>query len=523
LPTIESHKKGKLLIAKIKLLFFSNKSSHFKIGVTLLSQVWTAVIGIIVTPVYIRLIGVESFGLVAFYTSLSAALIILDLGLSTAISRQLSIMSADGSSLTDKRDLLFSIERVYWAIAIVLGVLIISLSYPIAAYWVKSRELPVTIIRNTVILMGVAFSFQWPNSIYIGSLTGLQQQSKTAIVNITYTTMRVVIMLIALKFISATIECFFIVQTGITVIQSILFRTITWRQLHLANHRPHFSHLQLNKIKRFAAGITGISIVSFALTQIDKLVVSKMVLLEYVGYYNLAFVLANVMVTIVSPMQTVFFPKFSALAAADRQNELSELFYTTSRWIAIIVIPIATLFIVFGEQILLLWTHNPILTEQTAPILRFAALGTVFNTLMWGPYFYMLARGITRFTIYQNIIASLILTPLLFWWTARYGAVGASLVWVVTNFGYVIISLPLFYHYYFKGSLMHWYINNLIKPAALAVPLVLLTKLLLDNADFHYTIFSFGLVVLPGTVLYGLLTREIRNFVAGLYVKMVKA
>ena len=486
----------------------------------MLSQVWTALVGIIFMPVYIRFIGVESYGLVAFYTSLASALTILDLGLSTSVSRQLSIMSADGSSLTDQRTLLFSIERVYWIIAIVIGLSIICLAYPIAAYWVNSKELSVSNIQTAVMLMGVAFAFQWPNAIYIGSLTGLQQQSKSAIITIAYATLRAVIMLVALRFISSTIECFFIVQILVIIFQSGMYRSATWKKLKLEGHRPKFSKAHLNSIKKFAAGITGISLVSFALTQIDKLVVSKLVLLEFVGYYNLAFVLANIMVTVVSPMQTVFFPKFSALVASRQQEQLTALFHKTARWISIIVIPIGCLFVVFNKEILFLWTKNPVIAENTGPILKFAAIGTVCNTLMWVPYFYMLAKGITRFTIYQNVIASIILIPLLFWWTSKYGAIGASLVWFTVNLGYVLISLPVFHYLYFKGHLKAWYINNLVKPLIIAFPLVFLLKMALGYINFHYTYFKFGLALGLITILYALITPEIREYIVKFYQKI---
>lgn len=501
---------------------FSFQSSSFKVVITLVSQIWTAVIGIIFMPVYIRFIGVESYGLVAFYTSLTGALAILDLGLSTAISRQLSIMKADGTTLADQRTLLFSIERVYWGIAIFLGLAIALLSYPIAIYWVNSKELEPAVIQKAVMLMGIAFAFQWPNAIYLGSLIGMQMQSRSAVISIVYSTLRALSLLLALRFINGTIEMFFTVQIIMTFLQSTMYRKVTWGQLALKGHKPKFSKEHLLKVKKFAVGVTGISIVSFALTQIDKLVVSKMVLLEFVGYYNLAFVLANIMITIISPMQTVFFPKFSSLVASGQRQQLTALFHKTARWISIVVIPIGCLFVIFSKEILFLWTKNSVLTENTSPILKFAAIGTVCNCLMWVPYFYMLANGITRYTICQNIIASIILTPLLFWWTSRYGAVGASLVWFTVNLGYVVISIPIFHHLYFKGHLFRWYFENLIKPAFFAVSLGLLTKMILDRMNFHYTYFTFGLVLLALGSIYGVITKEIRVYVFGLVNRKFK-
>lgn len=500
---------------------FSFQSNSFKVVITLVSQVWTAVVGIIFMPVYLRYIGVESYGLVAFYTSLIGSLAILDLGLSTAISRQLSIMKADGSPVADQRTLLFSIERIYWIIAFLLGLSIVALSHPIAVYWVNSKDLSTDVIQKAVMLMGIAFAFQWPNSIYTGSLTGLQQQQKSAVVSIIYSTLRAISLILALKFIAGTIEVFFIVQIIMTALQVSMYKRIAWKELRLPGHKRRFSKAHLLVIKRFAAGITGISLVSFALTQIDKIVVSKLVLLEFVGYYNLAFILANIIITVISPMQTVFFPRFTSLIASNQQEQLTALFNKTSRWISIIVIPLGGLFVIFGKEILLLWTKNPTVADHTAPILQFAAIGTVCNSLMWVPYFYMLAKGITKFTIYQNIIASVILTPLLFWWTSKYGAVGASLVWFTVNLGYILISIPVFHFLYFKGYLVKWYTNNLVRPFLVALPLIYLAKFAMDHFHFHYTYLSFGFVMILVGTIYGLMTREIRHMALNLRYKII--
>jgi O-antigen/teichoic acid export membrane protein len=495
------------------------KSSFLKVTITLFSQFWTALLGILFMPIYIRLIGVESYGLVAFYTTLITSLSILDFGLSTSISRQLSIMKADGSTLADQRILLFSIERIYWAIALIVGAVILLLSHIIATYWINSKELPVNIIQSAVILMGITFIFQWPNSIYSGSLTGLQLQEKSAFITLSYNTLRVILLIIGLKYVSNTIICFFIIQIVMSAFQFLSYRTITWRQLELKGHRPFFSKESINKVKRFAKGVTAISLVSFALTQIDKLVVSKLVLLEFVGYYNLAFVLANIMITIISPMQIVFFPKFSALAASGEQLQLTELFQRIARLISIIVIPIGSLLLFFSHEILYLWTKNQVLSDNTAPILRYVVVGTVCNCLFLTPFLFMLAKGITRFTFYQNILATIVLTPLLFLWTSRYGALGASWVWFTVNLSYVLISIPIFHYLYFKGYLKKWYFNNLFKPVFISVPLVITCKYLLNKIDFHYTYFSFAITILILIIIYSLLTKEIREFSIGFFLR----
>ena len=132
----------------------------------LFSRIVTALVGIVFVPIYVKMIGAESYGLVAFYGTLAGALVVLDLGLSTAISRQVAILKTRKGSEKEMNDLVFSVEIIYWIIAICVGLLIIALANLIAVYWVNAKDLPVHIIRNTVMLMGAVFAFQFPASIY---------------------------------------------------------------------------------------------------------------------------------------------------------------------------------------------------------------------------------------------------------------------------------------------------------------------------------------------------------------------
>jgi O-antigen/teichoic acid export membrane protein len=234
--------------------------------------------------------------------------------------------------------------------------------------------------------------------------------------------------------------------------------------------------------------------------------------LDYVAYYNLAFIVAGVITQLISPLQPVLFPKFSTLAAQDKQQELIALYHKGCRWVAIIVFPIGFTLIFFAKEILLLWTKNPVLTENTAPILKIFAGGSICNSLMWMPYFLMLAKGNTRFTIYQNTIASIVLVPLLFWWTDRYGAFGASLVWLCVNAGYIVFSLPLFHHFFLKGELLNWIIKDTGRPFLASASLVLIVKFIqLKFMTVPINFLFFGVLMGVAGIAYLLMIPELKN------------
>ena len=55
-----------------------------------LSQFWGALIGFVFIPVYVRILGIESYGIIGFFATLQAWFILLDLGLTPALSREMS-------------------------------------------------------------------------------------------------------------------------------------------------------------------------------------------------------------------------------------------------------------------------------------------------------------------------------------------------------------------------------------------------------------------------------------------------
>jgi len=463
-------------------------------------------------PFYVKIIGVESYGLVAFFSTLSGSLAILDLGLSTAITRQVSILLTQSSKEKEIKDLIFSVEIIYWIIAIAVGFFVILLAQPIALYWIKTKDLPVVTIQKAVMLMGGIFAFQFPASVYNGVLIGSDRQNENAVAALIFTTLKAVGVIAVLKFISPTIECFFIWQALITLIFTCCLRILVWKNFKNDLKNAQFSVMQLKTIWSFAAGMTGISLVTFFLSQIDKIVVSKFVLLEFVGYYNLAFLVSSAITQVIAPMQPIIFPKFTKLVAANNKGELVALYHKSCRWIAIIVFPIGFALILFAKEILFLWTKNSILTENTAPIVQVVASGTICNCMMWVLYWYMLAKGITKFTIYQNIIASIFLVPLLFWWTGKYGALGASFVWLTVNAGYILFAIPMFHYLYMKGELMNWFKNDigmpLISAGIIAIGAKYFQLKMSINLDFLslFSLFVFSILI------YSLTISELRTY-----------
>ncbi len=71
---------------------------------------------LLLVPFYVRLLGVEAYGLIGFYATLQGSLRILDLGLSQTMNRQMAHYQAFPDKAGEARDFVRTIELGYWAV-----------------------------------------------------------------------------------------------------------------------------------------------------------------------------------------------------------------------------------------------------------------------------------------------------------------------------------------------------------------------------------------------------------------------
>ncbi len=76
-------------------------------------SVWIALLSIIFVPYYLDYIGVESYGLIGFFITIQAFIILLDFGLSTTLNRELARLSALEDHAQKMHDLQRTLQIAY--------------------------------------------------------------------------------------------------------------------------------------------------------------------------------------------------------------------------------------------------------------------------------------------------------------------------------------------------------------------------------------------------------------------------
>lgn len=421
-------------------------------------------------PLYIKFLGIEAYGLIGFFAMLQGAFQILDFGLSQTMNREMARYSAIPDKAGEARDFVRTLELGYWAIGIIIGVSVLIVSPFIAGHWIKSTAIPIKTVHHAIMIMGVVAAFQWPLSFYDGGLMGLQKQILSNIIKIGISTLSSFGAVFILWKVSPTITAFFTWQIIVSALSLIFFTVSLWRNLPPADRPPVFNPNILRNIWRFAAGMSGIALSAIILTQLDKVILSKLLTLEMFGYYTLAGVASSVVpVMLVGPVFNALFPRFTSLAAINDDTALKLLYHQGSQLMAVLVLPVAAVLAFFSFDILLLWTGSAKTAGVASPIVSILVVGMALNALMTLPYALQISHGWTSIGLRINLLLIVTLVPAIYYMTTHYGAEGTAAVWVALNSIYMLIGVPFTHQRLLRGEMRRWFVEDIGPPLAAAL------------------------------------------------------
>lgn len=476
-------------------------------------NIWQAIMSLAFIPLYIKFMGVESYGLIGVFATLQAIFILLDMGLSVTLTREMARLSVLPGREQDMRNLTRSLEVIYWCVAVFIGIVIMVIAPFIAHHWIRAGQLSPQAIEQALRLMGFVMAFQWPASFYSGGLMGLQRQVLLNAINIGMSTLRGAGAVLILWLISPTIQAFFSWQIIISIINTCLLAFFLWHKLPRTEKKATFQKQLLASVWRFAAGISGITLLSVILMQMDKIILSKMLSLEMFGYYTLASMIAMNLFRIISPITTGIYPRITQLVSLNEQDGLKQLYHKSCQFVSVLVLPVTIVVAMFSYEILLIWTQNPVTAEKCHLLVSILICGTALNGLMTIPYGLQVAHGWTRLTLYVNLTAVILLVPLLIYMTTHFGAIGAASVWVILNGGYVLITIHFMHRRLLPREKWRWYWQDISLPLVASLIIVGLGRLLVgDQISQIMTILYLSIVSISTLVITAITTPSTRTW-----------
>jgi O-antigen/teichoic acid export membrane protein len=430
---------------------------------------WQALMGLIFIPLYMKLLGIEAWGLIGIYTMLQTVFCLLDMGMSSTLNREMARLSALEGKEQQMRNLVRTLEVIYWGVAILAGITVAALSPFIAHHWVKPEQLSTRTIEQAFLMMGLAITLQMPVGFYSGGLMGLQRQVLLNAIIITTSTLRGIGAVLILWLFWPTIQAYFLWQIVISITNIVLIATFLKRRLRFDGNNAAFQKQLLRGIWKFSAGISGITVLALILTQSDKIILSRILPLKMFGYYVLASTVAMYLYNLITPVFNSIYPKFTQLVSIKDQDELKRLYHESSQFISVLILPVAVVIALFSYEILLLWTQNPTTADNTHLLISILICGTALNGLMNIPYALQLANGWTSLSFFKNVIAVTLFVPLIIYMAVHFGSASVASAWFILNLGYVLFEIPVMHLRLLSKEKWRWYLQDVLVPLSVCI------------------------------------------------------
>lgn len=477
----------------------------------LANSIWSALVGLAVVPFYLKYLGIEAYGLIGFFVTTQAVLSLLDMGMAPTINREVARCSVSGN-LKEAGKLLHTLAVVYWGMAAMIALLILALAPWIAEYWLQSKQLSPLTISHAVMLMGLVVACRWPIGLYQGALIGAQRLTVSSGINMAMVSIGSVGAVAILAFVSPTIEAFFIWQACVGLAYAITMRSAAWRIIGKLN-QISFDVDKLKSVWHFTAGMSGIGLTALVFTQLDKVILSKMLGLEEFGHYMLATVVVSGLYVLISPVFNVVYPRMTALVATGDTAKLIDLYRLGTRMLATVLFPIAMVLAVFAEDLVLVWTGNPSIASSVAPVIALLAIGSALHGVMYFPYALQLAYGMTRLPLAINTILMIALVPLIIVFVLKYGAMGGAMAWLALHVLYVLLGTWLTHRRLLKGLGAKWLLQDVGIPLMLSILVGLVGHYVAQSEEYSVfmKLISGGTLALVASALSILASPQLRT------------
>ncbi len=450
-------------------LLSSNKLAK-NVSANIIGGGWNGLLIVLATPWYVTLLGMEGYGLLGFWLLMQIVMSLFDLGIGATLLREFADSKGQQDRDGRRRDILRTLEYIYWPLAAFLTIVILFSSGWIANDWLKLHVLSVDQVTSAIKWMALALGLQFPCALYSSGLAGLQSQVRMNFLQMVGNSLRYGGG-VAILFWRADPVWFFFVQAFVAGAQTSATRAVLWRMINgVGNKHPVFRLAVLQGVWRFSAGMALTMMAGVLLANVDRLFLSKLMPAEELGKYTLALTATGLLQLSIQPFYRAYFPRFAELFAMGDVVRLREEYYQGCRLMAAIIIPCAMIGWAFAPEIFMTWIGR--VDKTIVDVFRWLLLGIACAGLMWLPAAFQQAHGWTR--LHAAMIAGVLLLGVLsLFWTIKYwGAAGATAVWVLHGLSDVTLGLWLMHKRLLSGEFLLWYRTVVLPPLLCSLPIV---------------------------------------------------
>ncbi|MGE0315527.1 MAG: lipopolysaccharide biosynthesis protein [Lautropia sp.] len=434
------------------------------------AQVYGTVLSIAVSPLILRAVGAETYGLVGLFLIAQAWFQLLDAGLTPALTRETARFRGGAATGRSLRDTLRGLEALVALLALPVLASFWLGSTPIATHWIRRDTLAIGEIVAALNFMGVILLLRWVSGIRRGVLGGFERHGTLQSVNVAVATLRFPGILWLFSWVAPSATSYFAWQLAISVLEAMALWLFSRPLLPRERAgRLAESLASLRTIGAFAANHAFLSLIWIVVTQTDKLILSSLLDLANFGYLSLAVAAAAGVQLIVMPISQVLMPKLARLHAEQDPAALLATYHRYTRLVVVFSCVTAAVFAAFGPAVMWAWTGDAKIVDAVGQVLAWYAVGNAALVIGAMSYYLQYANGNLRLHTIGTMAFLIVVVPWLFWAVSRFGMLGASVTWAAVCIAYLLTWVTVTHRQLLAGAHWRWLLDDVLR---IVVPVV---------------------------------------------------
>ncbi|MBL8030462.1 MAG: oligosaccharide flippase family protein [Candidatus Doudnabacteria bacterium] len=404
---------------------------------SLIGFTWPIIFSLLITPVVVKRLGTEDYGIYLLIGTITAFLALLDLGLTAAMVKFVSENYTKGESEENQK--LFNFANTNYLVIGVVGLLVYGV---LGIFFLNIFHIDGYAVRNIMpvfILSGLIFFVSSVNSVFVLIPQALQRYDIITKLNMFQLTASSLVMLV-LVLQGFQLKAIFLSNLIIYIIVSLLYRRFAKRLM------PDFK-LGFSLEKKFFSKVYGFgiyaalaNITNNALQQFDRLFIPAFLGPAQLSYYGIAGSVSSKTALVVGSLSNVFFPMSSSLIAEGKAEMLGDIYRRIIRNLAVFASAITLSILLFSDKILLFWLNKDFADKSNSSLVVLAF--TYFILALYGTlYHFILGLGQVKFLAKWSTCLAALNVVLLFILVPKYGILGAA-------WAYFLATLPLLFMFY---------------------------------------------------------------------------
>jgi len=458
----------------------------------------TVVLAFIVSPILIKQLGNETYGIWILIVSVTSYFTILDFGVNTAIVRYISKYTALKNNL--KTNEIYSSSFGLFSI---IAVVVITFTL-IFAYFFKDifsiTSFSQKYLYFVFLIVGIDLAANLVFSVFLGTLKGLQRFIEVNMIVIGCNIVKNII-LVYLLLNEYSIFSIAVLQLLINVtIFSLQYYVIRSKHPSIKASIKSINKPTIHKLYNYSIYSFAIAIATKILFYTDSVVIGAMLDVSQVAIYSIASMLAQYLEQFIWAIVVVFIPIISSKEATGEKSN-SKLYVIGAKYSMLLCTPVIIVLLLNGDRFIALWMGESYATTSgnVLKVLLVAYLFSLSQLIAHG-----ILKGISKHKALAYILCvEAVINLFLSLYLARdYGIIGVALGTVIPMVIVNLFILPYYTCSVLKIDFFRYFITKQVPPILSFVLFLALFYWLNITIDNYLTLITYSILVAGSYYLY---------------------